>query len=325
MFTLRFDMRAPDFGAPTTELYAAAIEMCAWAETRGAVAAVLSEHHGADDGHLPSPLMLASAIAARTERLPIILAAVTIPFRDPVRLAEEISVLDIISNGRVTYAFGIGHRAEEYEHFGLDMCQRGRLADEKLSMLLQLLTGEPITHEGRRIRATPRSATPGGPAIMIAGGTHAAANRAARHGLGFMSYANLDGLEAFYQAQCRAHGHEPGFARFPDEGAPTAVFVADDVDRAWAELGPYVLHDAVTAAAYRHGDESVASISAAQSVAELRAAHGPYRVFTVDDVSAHLRAGQAIPVHPLCGGLPPELAWPYLRRAVAAVAASQST
>ena len=141
MFTIRFDMRAPSFGAPTTELYAAAIDMCAWAETRGAIVAVLSEHHGAEDGHLPSPLVLASAIAARTERLPIMLAAVVLPFWDPVRLAEDMSVLDIISNGRVSYAFGIGHRPEEYEHFGIDMRRRGRLADEKLTLLRQLLDG----------------------------------------------------------------------------------------------------------------------------------------------------------------------------------------
>jgi alkanesulfonate monooxygenase SsuD/methylene tetrahydromethanopterin reductase-like flavin-dependent oxidoreductase (luciferase family) len=65
VFTIRFDMRAPSFGAPPSELYEAAIDMCAWAETRGAIVAVLSEHHGAEDGHLPSPLVLASAIAAR--------------------------------------------------------------------------------------------------------------------------------------------------------------------------------------------------------------------------------------------------------------------
>ena len=65
MFTLRFDMRAPDWAAPAVDLYAAAIDMCAWAEIRGAILTVLSEHHGADDGHLPTPLILASAIAAR--------------------------------------------------------------------------------------------------------------------------------------------------------------------------------------------------------------------------------------------------------------------
>ena len=69
MFTLRFDMRAPAFGAPPAALYAAVPEMCAWAEDHGGIAALLCEHHGSDDGYLPSPLMLAPAIAARTQRL----------------------------------------------------------------------------------------------------------------------------------------------------------------------------------------------------------------------------------------------------------------
>ncbi|MFC5748108.1 LLM class flavin-dependent oxidoreductase [Actinomadura rugatobispora] len=64
-----------------------------------------------------------------------------LPFHDPVRLAEEMAVLDSISAGRVGYVFGIGHRREENEHFGLDTAGRGRLADEKLTLLLELLRG----------------------------------------------------------------------------------------------------------------------------------------------------------------------------------------
>lgn len=319
MFTLRFDMRAPASGAPSVELHAAAIDICAWAETRGAVAAVLSEHHGTADGHLPSPLLLAAAIAARTETLTIMLAAVVLPFWDPVRLAEDISVLDLISNGRVAYAFGLGHRAEEYEHFGLDVRARGRLADEKLTLLLQLLRGEPVQHQGRRIHVTPACATPGGPPIMVAGGSPPAARRAARHGLGFLAQANPPGLKDLYESLCRQHGREPGPAQFPDADAPTTVFVADDVDKAWSELGPYLLHDAVTAAAYRHGDDAVASISHAASVAQLREPPGPYRIFTVDEAVAHLQSGRSLPLLPLCGGLPPDRAWPYLEHAVTAV------
>ncbi|MGO4442933.1 LLM class flavin-dependent oxidoreductase [Mycobacterium sp. 2YAF39] len=318
MFTLRFDMRAPATGAPATELYAAAIEMCAWAETRGAVVAVLSEHHGTDDGHLPVPQILASAIAARTARLAILLAAVPITFWDPVRLAEEMSVLDIISKGRVSYAFGIGHRAQEYEHFGVDMEGRGKLADESLALLRRLLAGEPVDHGGRRIHLTPPPVTAGGPCILIAGGTRAAARRAARYGLGFISQTDSPGLKEFYESECRANGHEPGVIQFPDAGAPTTVFVADDVDEAWEELGPHLLHDAVTAASYRHGDDSVASISRAENVAALRAADGPYRIFTIDEAAAYIRSGRPLPLLPLCGGVPPETAWPYLERAVMA-------
>lgn len=324
MFTLRFDMRAPLSAAPRAELYAAAIEMCAWAETRGAIAAVLSEHHGTEDNHLPSPLVLAAAIAARTEALRIMLAAVVLPFWDPVRLAEDMSVLDIISNGRVAYAFGLGHRAQEYEHFGIEIGTRGKLADEKLSLLLALLRGEPVRYEGRRIHVTPAGVTPGGPHIMIAGGSAAAAVRAARHGLGFLAQANPAGLKDLYESQCREHGHEPGPAQFPEPDAPTTVFVADDVDKAWGELGPYLLHDAVTAAGYRHGDESVASISRAASVTELREAPGPYRIFTIGEAVKQLRSGRSLPLLPLCGGLPPTLAWSYLAHAVAAVGRANS-
>jgi alkanesulfonate monooxygenase SsuD/methylene tetrahydromethanopterin reductase-like flavin-dependent oxidoreductase (luciferase family) len=318
MFTLRFDMRAPEGGAPATDLYAAAIEMCVWAETRGAVIAVLSEHHATTDGHLPVPHILASAIAARTKQLAILLAAVPITFWDPVRLAEEINVLDIISKGRVSYAFGIGHRPEEYEHFGVDMHDRGNVADESLALLLRLLLGDPVDHDGRRIHVTPAPVTAGGPYVLIAGGTKAAVRRAARYGLGFISQTDSPELKDVYEAQCRANGHEPGMIQFPVPGVPTTVFVADDVDTAWDELGQYLLHDAVMAASYRHGDDSVASISRADTVAGLREAQGPYRIFTVDEAAAHIRTGKSLPLLPLCGGVAPEIAWPYLERAVMA-------
>ena len=67
MFLLRFDMRAPEFGAPTGELYAAALEMASFAESRGAMAAVVCEHHTSADGYLPSPLVL--AVDSRALRL----------------------------------------------------------------------------------------------------------------------------------------------------------------------------------------------------------------------------------------------------------------
>jgi alkanesulfonate monooxygenase SsuD/methylene tetrahydromethanopterin reductase-like flavin-dependent oxidoreductase (luciferase family) len=279
---------------------------------------MLSEHHGTDDGHLPAPHILAAAIAARTTQLAILLAAVPIPFWDPVRLAEEMSVLDIISKGRVWYAFGIGHRAEEYEHFGIDMHQRGKLADESLALLRRLLLSEPVDHKGRSIHVTPVPATAGGPYMLIAGGSKAAARRAAKYGLGFISQTDSPGLKEFYESECRANGHEPGVMQFPVPGAPTTVFVADDVDRAWDELGPYLLHDAVTAASYRHGNDSVVSISRADSVAALREGEGPYRIFAVDEAASYIRNGKPLPLLPLCGGVPPDVAWPYLERAVMA-------
>jgi alkanesulfonate monooxygenase SsuD/methylene tetrahydromethanopterin reductase-like flavin-dependent oxidoreductase (luciferase family) len=324
MFTLRFDMRAPDWAAPAADLYAAAIDICAWAETRGAIVAVLSEHHGADDGHLPTPLILASAIAAKTNQLAIMLAAVPIPLWDPVRLAEEICVLDLISKGRVSYVFGIGHRIEEYDHFGVDMTTRGRVADEILDLLGRLVRGEPVEYHGRRIRVTPPCGSTAGPLVMIAGGSRAAARRAATHGLGFISQTDSPDLREFYESQCRIAGHEPGIVQFPVPGTPTTAFVADDVDEAWEVLGPHLVHDAVTAASYRPHDDSVGSITRADNVTALREAGGPYRIFTPEEAVDYIRSGHPLPLHPLCGGIPPNVAWRYLEIAGAASARAQS-
>ena len=154
---------------------------------------------------------------------------------------------------------------------------------------------------------------------MIAGGSTAAAKRAGRHGLGFIAFTNTPGLKETFEAESRAHGHEPGPAQFPDGRSATAVFVAEDVDAAWAEIGSYLLHDARMAAAYRQGDESVASITRADSVDELRSAEGPYVVMAIDDAVAQIRSGASLQLHPLCGGMPPDLAWHYLEHASVAV------
>jgi alkanesulfonate monooxygenase SsuD/methylene tetrahydromethanopterin reductase-like flavin-dependent oxidoreductase (luciferase family) len=317
MFTLRFDMRAPTWASPIEELYGAAVNMAAWAESRGAVVAVLSEHHATEDRHLPSPLILATAIAARTQQLPILVAAAVLPFYEPVRLAEDMAVLDIISRGRVAYVLGVGHRREEYGHFGLDYRTRGILADQRLATLLVLLRGDEITPGGGSTRISPRP-TSGGPQLFIGGGSHAAARRAGRTGLGLIAQAARPGLTEAYLQACQEGGFEPGLVQVPDPAQATAIFLADDVDRTWDELGPYLLHDAMTAAAYRPGETSVASISTATTVDELRA-NSSYQVITTREATELVRAGTILPLLPLCGGLPPEVAWGYLERAAEAV------
>jgi alkanesulfonate monooxygenase SsuD/methylene tetrahydromethanopterin reductase-like flavin-dependent oxidoreductase (luciferase family) len=314
MFTLRFDMRAPATGAAPAELYAAALDMCAWAENHGCLAAVICEHHGSQDGYLPTPLILASAIAARTKSL-LINLVVLLPLYEPVRLAEEIAVLDIISQGRASYVFGLGYRPEEYEQFGLNLRDRGRLADEKLAQLREFLSNaSTITEDGRRIAVTPRPHTDGGPILMWGGGSVAAARRAGRYGLGFLAQTAVPGMQEAYEEACRQHGHEPGPALLPPRDTASACFVADDVDQAWEELGPYLLHDANVYAQWNPGNETSAHISPAASVEELRATSASHRIFSVDEAAEHVRAGNMLNLVPLCGGIPPGIAWPYLER-----------
>jgi alkanesulfonate monooxygenase SsuD/methylene tetrahydromethanopterin reductase-like flavin-dependent oxidoreductase (luciferase family) len=313
VFTLRFDMRAPAFGADPTALYAAAPEMCSWGENHGCLAAVLCEHHGSEDGYLPSPLLLASGIAARTERLALSLILI-LPFYDPVRLAEDIAVLDILSGGRASYIMALGYRPEEYEIFGLELGDRGRLADEKLGMLRRLLAGETVVEGERRIFVTPQPLTNGGPAMMWGGGSLAAARRAGKYGLGMLANANIPGMREAYEAACRKHGHEPGPAFFPDRDKPSVTFVADDVDQAWSELGEHLLHDVRTYAAWNPGNETSAGFSHVSTVDELRETGKSHVIITVQEAISWVRAGKMLTLSPLCGGVPPEVAWPYLKR-----------
>jgi alkanesulfonate monooxygenase SsuD/methylene tetrahydromethanopterin reductase-like flavin-dependent oxidoreductase (luciferase family) len=313
MFMMRFDMRAPEFGASTTELYATALEMASFAESRGALAVAVCEHHTMADGYLPSPLVLATAMAARTSTLPIMTAALVLPLYDPIRLAEDMVVLDIISGGRVSYILAIGYRPEEFEHHGADFGRRGQLVEDQLALLLRAKSGEPFEHEGRRIHVTPAPVTPGGPTVIWGGGSPAAAKRAARFGLDFIAQGGGPELEEIYAAEARALGREPGFCMIPSTDMATTLFVADDLDVAWAELGPHLLHDVRSYAAINQGNTHTASISTATSVEELRTEDRTHRIVTVDEALSMVRAGTPLPLQPLVGGLPPETAWRHLR------------
>jgi alkanesulfonate monooxygenase SsuD/methylene tetrahydromethanopterin reductase-like flavin-dependent oxidoreductase (luciferase family) len=255
-------------------------------------------------------------MAARTTTLPITIAIVTLPLYDPIRLAEEMAVLDIISNGRVSYVAAIGYRPIEYEMYGIDFGARGRIADEKLAMVLQAKTGEPFEHGGRHIQITPAPVTTGGPMVAWGGGSAAAARRAGRFGIGFLAQGGNESLEREYEQAARTAGHEPVMCYVPPPDTATTVFVAEDVDRAWDELGPYLMHDVRSYASWNPGDHETVSLSFVSSPEELRAENRSHRILDIDAAIEFVRAGQPLQLHPLIGGLPPDIAWRYLETAV---------
>ena len=122
LFILRFDLRNPAFaGVDMADRYEAALAMTEWADRRGALAVSLSEHHGSEDGYLPSPLVMAAAIAARTTNIAIAINALIAPFHDPLRLAEDIAVVDQLSRGRLHVTIAGGYAAHEFEMFGVEL------------------------------------------------------------------------------------------------------------------------------------------------------------------------------------------------------------
>jgi len=160
---------------------------------------------------------------------------------------------------------------------------------------------------------TPPPFSPQGPLMMWGGGSLAAARRAGRYGLGYLAQGDVPGSREAYESACRAHGHEPGMTLLPNRDTPSVCFVAPDIDLAWGEIGPHLLHDARAYAEWNPDNQTSAGIAEARDVDELRVMSRTHRIFTADEAIAHVHGGGMLTLSPLCGGLPPDIAWKYLR------------
>lgn len=308
MLGLRYDLRVPPFSSTTHgEVYRACVEQCAWGDQLGFHFVALSEHHGVDDGFMSSPVTVAAAIAARTQRLAITIAAALVPLHDPVRLAEQVATAALLSNGRLSFVAGLGYRHEEFAMAGVDRTQRGRLLEESIDVMRKAWTGEPFEWRGRTIRVMPKPEK--APTILIGGSTEKAARRAARLRCGFSPAIGDPQLLDAYNAECARNGFQ-GFVNMP--GGPGFVHVSDDPERDWKRIGPHALYDAQTYAAWQTpGQRSQVHVDA-QSVDDVRKS-GVYRVVTPDECVAIAKEFGRVLLHPLMGGIAPELGWESLR------------
>ncbi|MFH8613557.1 LLM class flavin-dependent oxidoreductase [Streptomyces sp. NPDC017979] len=307
--TVRFNLVAP--GATPDELadrYRAAVDMAVYADEHGVDSVQTEEHHGAENNWMPSPLAFAGAALGATRRIAVTVSALLGPLYDPLRLAEDIAVLDLVGRGRLITVAGIGYRRAEYEQLGVDWDGRGRLQDELLETLLAAWTGEPFRYRGRTVRVTPRPYSRPHPPLFVGGSSRAAARRAARLGLPFYPSAHLPELAAYYAEECARHGTE-GWTMMPGPQTPL-LHVSEDPDRTWAQYGEHFLHEARTYSSWQSADIRSAVHARASTAAELRA-EGVYRVVTPEECAA--LDLDVLVLHPLCGGMPPEEGWRSLR------------
>lgn len=307
---LKYDMRAPAIGAPVTALYEAALEQCAWADRNGFGTLMLAEHHGTDDGYLPAPLMLAAAAAARTQRMRIRVQALILPFHDPIRIAEDLAILDIISNGRAEATVAGGYLASEFRMFGVELRDRGRLVEEGIAAMQRAWTGERFEFRGRSVQVTPRPVQQPHPPLLMGGASAAAARRAARFACAFNPA--MPELHAVYRAECERLGRLPGRE---ERMGPVFLHIAEDPDRAWARIAPHALHETNSYGrwmAESMGDRAV--YRAATDAGELRAS-GAYQIMTPEQcvvLARELGPGGRLAFHPLMGGMDPDLGWESL-------------
>jgi alkanesulfonate monooxygenase SsuD/methylene tetrahydromethanopterin reductase-like flavin-dependent oxidoreductase (luciferase family) len=285
--------------AARARTYQAALDMAEYVDQQGFAQVVLSEHHGTEVGWLPAPLAMAGMVLARTKRIGVSISALILPLHDAKRVAEDMAVLDLASGGRLAVIAALGYRPEEYAMFGRDWSRRGELMDSSLQTLLDMWK-----------TTEPRPVTQPHPPLLVGGSSKPAVRRAARLGLPFSAGAHVPGLAEYYEEQCVANGTK-GFMLMPPPKVVN-IFVDDDPDRAWAELGEHFLAEARVYAGWQTQEVSSPVTSHASTVDELRA-EGIYAVLTPEECIEAIRAGaKTMLLHPLCGGVPVERAWDCL-------------
>ena len=311
---LRYDLRSPPFGTSNRDLCRIVLEQLAWADTRGFDAAQLPEHHGSEDGYDPSPMLFGAAIAARTSNLRIHPSAVLLPLHDPVRVAEDIALLDNISDGRVDVTVGIGYVPSEFVMYGVAMSQRAKLMDSKLAVLRRALAGENFVWEGRQIHVTPRPVQQPHPPIYVGGAVPASARRAAKLGDGFMPTMMTPQLSQTYIDACTELGKAPGPIIDVVSG-PQFIHVSEDPEAAWARIAPHALYETNMYFKWLQKTATAGPFEAIADASALRQS-GRYRVVTPDEcvalVESRWRENAVLMMNPMLAGLDAELAWSSL-------------
>ncbi len=149
-FGLWYDFRQKPPLGDYERFYAERLEEIEEGERLGFTYVWLSEHHFVDDGYLPSPLLVAVTIAARTQRMGIGTNVLLLPMHHPLRVAEDAAVVDLVSGGRFTLGVGQGYVEHEFETLGFKRNNRPSLLEEGVKLIRQAWEEGRIGFEGKR-------------------------------------------------------------------------------------------------------------------------------------------------------------------------------
>lgn len=214
-----------------TEVYDATIAQAELADQLGFDHVWFTEHHFLEDGYLPAFQPVAGAIAARTSRIRISTDIALLPLYHPIRLAEEMAILDHISHGRMELGIGMGYVPEEFKAFGVPIKNRVSMTEEGIQILRLAWADEPFSFHGKRyqlddINVHPKPVQAGGPPLWIAAMSTAGAMRAARFDTNLLPQGK------------RSDVLDPWRAEVPDAdqkrvGIIRSFYVSDDRERDW--------------------------------------------------------------------------------------------
>lgn len=187
---------------------------------------------------------------------------------------------------------------------------RGQWFDECIEVLLRAWTGERFEFRGQSVRVTPRPLSQPHPLVFVGGRSKRAARRAARFDLPFFPDSGDPALREAYEDACRAEGREPGFVITPPPKV-SYTFVHDDPERYWDRIGRHLLHEALTYRSWQQEGSTSSASTDASTIDDLKAGT-LFEIMTPADAVEAFRAGRHALLYPLCGGIPPEVAWESL-------------
>ncbi len=225
--------------------YAECLEEIEEGERLGFTGVWLSEHHFVDDGYLPSPLVVAAAIAARTRTMTIGTNILLLPMHHPLRVAEDAAVVDLLSGGRFVLGVGQGYVQHEFEALGFNRRNRPSLFEEGIEIIRQALTEGRTGYEGKRwnLPDLPFEPRPSRKLPIYAGAfVDPAIDRAARLADGFLASAGGGAFGETYRKVRDAlarHGRADGDFPYVASGV---AFVHEDAGRAREIVAPAIAY-----------------------------------------------------------------------------------
>lgn len=235
-FGVAHDFRCPPGSLYTmADVYAQTMEQIALVDELGLDLVWFSEHHFVDDGYLPDFVPVAGAAAAVTKRIRISTDIALAPFVHPVRLAEDMAVLDQLSGGRMELGLGLGYAPHEFAGFGIPRSHRVSYTEECAAILRLAWTGERFSFAGKRwqfdnIKVTPRTVQEGGPPLWMASTSQASVERAIRFDANLLPQGPRSVVLDAWREQMRAAGRNPANYRV---GIIRSCLVTDDPERDW--------------------------------------------------------------------------------------------
>jgi alkanesulfonate monooxygenase SsuD/methylene tetrahydromethanopterin reductase-like flavin-dependent oxidoreductase (luciferase family) len=214
------------------------MEQIAMLDSLGLDLVWFSEHHFVDDGYLPNFVPVAGAAAAVTSKMRISTAVTLVPFSHPLRLAEDMAILDQLSGGRMELGIGLGYAPHEFRGFGIPRPNRVSLTEECIEILRLAWSGERFSYHGRRyqfddVHITPHPLQEGGPPLWLAVTSPSSVARAVRYDTNVLPQGQRSVVLDKWRADTRQLGRDPDNYRV---GIIRSFLVTDDPERDWPPL-----------------------------------------------------------------------------------------